>query len=91
MEIERLNALSDNYIFLLYDRAQKIAAVVDPAEPEPVFRRLEALQVDLVAIFNTHHHGDHVGANQALINRYPHLCVYGERRIAVAFRGSSCF
>ncbi|MFM2379060.1 MAG: hypothetical protein RLZZ143_1638, partial [Cyanobacteriota bacterium] len=29
MEIERLNALSDNYIFLLYDRAQKIAAVVD--------------------------------------------------------------
>ncbi len=48
MEIERLNALSDNYIFLLYDRAQKIAAVVDPAEPEPVFRRLEALQVDLV-------------------------------------------
>jgi len=42
MEIERLNALSDNYIFLLYDRAQKIAAVVDPAEPEPVFRRLEA-------------------------------------------------
>ena len=91
MEIERLNALSDNYIFLLYDRAQKIAAVVDPAEPEPVFRRLEALQVDLVAIFNTHHHGDHVGANQALINSYPHLCVYGGKEDRGRIPGQQMF
>jgi hydroxyacylglutathione hydrolase len=70
-------------------RAQKSQLWWNLAEPEPVFRRLEALQVDLVAIFNTHHHGDHVGANQALINRYPHLRVYGERRIAVAFYGQA--
>jgi hydroxyacylglutathione hydrolase len=77
MEIERLSALSDNYIFLLYDRAQKIAAVVDPAEPQPVLQRLEALNLRLVAIFNTHHHADHVGANQTLLDRFPDLTVYG--------------
>jgi hydroxyacylglutathione hydrolase len=77
MEIERLSALSDNYIFLLFDREQSIAAVVDPAEPAPVLARLEALNLRLVAIFNTHHHGDHVGANRELLERFPDLVVYG--------------
>jgi hydroxyacylglutathione hydrolase len=77
MEIERLSALSDNYIFLLFDREQRIAAVVDPAEPAPVLARLEALNLRLVTIFNTHHHGDHVGANRELLDRFPDLVVYG--------------
>lgn len=77
MEIERLSALSDNYIFLLLDRPRNIAAVVDPAEPAPVLRRLEALNARLVAIFNTHHHGDHVGANRDLLDRFPDTLVYG--------------
>jgi hydroxyacylglutathione hydrolase len=77
MEIERLSALSDNYIFLLFDREQHIAAVVDPAEPAPVLARLEVLNLRLVAIFNTHHHGDHVGANRELLDRFPDLVVYG--------------
>ena len=36
MEIIRIAVLSDNYIFLMVDRERKIAAVVDPAEAEPV-------------------------------------------------------
>ncbi|MGB3639701.1 MAG: hydroxyacylglutathione hydrolase, partial [Rivularia sp. (in: cyanobacteria)] len=31
MQVFRISALSDNYIFLLYDNKQNIAAVVDPA------------------------------------------------------------
>lgn len=77
MEIKRLPALSDNYIFLLYDRQQGIAAVVDPAEAKPVLDCLDLLGVELVAIFNTHHHADHVGANRELIRHFPKLCVYG--------------
>lgn len=80
MDIYRLPALSDNYIFLLHDRQSKTAAVVDPAEPKPVLDCLERLEAELVAIFNTHHHGDHVGANNALIKRYPSLCVYGGKK-----------
>lgn len=77
MRIIRLEALSDNYIFLLHNSKQNIAAVVDPAEAEPVLKKLAQLQAELVAIFNTHHHNDHVGGNKKLIQHFPNLTVYG--------------
>lgn len=77
LEVYRLPALRDNYIFLLYDPDCQIAAVVDPAEPAPVIAKLTELKVPLVAIFNTHHHGDHVGANWDLLAQYPQLQIYG--------------
>jgi hydroxyacylglutathione hydrolase len=86
MQVIRLEALSDNYIFLLYvdakqlvgrDCQQNIAAVVDPAEAQPVLEKLTELKAELVAIFNTHHHNDHVGANKQLIEKFPELVVYG--------------
>ncbi len=66
MQIHRLPALSDNYIFLLHDPAQNVAAVVDPAQAEPVLKRLKDLEATLVAIFNTHHHADHVGKSELI-------------------------
>ena len=77
MEIKIIPVLADNYIFILFDRVQKIAAVVDPAIAPPVLQCLEELDAELVAIFNTHHHSDHVGGNRKLIQRFPNLCVYG--------------
>ena len=91
MQVYRLPALSDNYIFLLYDRQQNIAAVVDPAEAEPVERQLAALNAKLVAIFNTHHHGDHVGGNQQLMALFPDLCVYGGAEDAGRIPGQKVF
>jgi hydroxyacylglutathione hydrolase len=77
MDIYRLPALWDNYIFLLHDAANQTAAVVDPAVAEPVLQQLQALEATLIAIFNTHHHGDHVGANQELLHHFPAATVYG--------------
>lgn len=77
MQVFRLPVLSDNYIFLLYDNKQNIAAVVDPAQAKPVLDKLQELKAELVAIFNTHHHSDHVGGNQKLIEKFPQLTVYG--------------
>jgi hydroxyacylglutathione hydrolase len=77
MEIIRIPVLSDNYIFLMVDRDRKIGAVVDPAEAAPVLAELARQQVELVAIFNTHHHGDHVGGNRDLIAAFPNVRVYG--------------
>ena len=76
MQIHRIPALSDNYIFLLHDAAQRIAAVVDPAEARPVLQKLKELGAELVAIFNTHHHRDHVGGNAELLDRFPRAIVY---------------
>lgn len=75
MQIYRLNAWSDNYIFLLHEGTA--AAVVDPTEAQPVLDKLNELGAELVAIFNTHHHGDHVGGNQQLLAQYPNATVYG--------------
>jgi hydroxyacylglutathione hydrolase len=77
MEIYRLPAFADNYIFVLHDPQQHIAAVVDPADSEPVLWKLQSLQAELVTIFNTHHHSDHVGGNRRLLQAYPHALVYG--------------
>lgn len=77
MKVSRLPALSDNYIFLLHDPQTQTAAVVDPAEPYPVLAALRSLGANLVAILNTHHHGDHVGANRDLLAAFPEAIVYG--------------
>lgn len=77
MQVIRLAALSDNYIFVLHDPKQNIAAVVDPAEAEPVLKQLAELKAELVAIFNTHHHNDHVGGNRELMQQFPDVTVYG--------------
>jgi hydroxyacylglutathione hydrolase len=77
MQVTLIPALSDNYIFLLTDPSQKIAAVVDPAEAKPVLRQLQAIGAKLVAIFNTHHHHDHIGGNRQLMQEFPDVCVYG--------------
>ena len=77
MKIKRIPVLSDNYIFVLSDPQQKVAAVVDPAVAEAVLDYLTEIDAQLIAIFNTHHHFDHVGGNQKLIQHFPNLCVYG--------------
>jgi hydroxyacylglutathione hydrolase len=77
MQVYRIPVLSDNYIFLLHDPDRNIAAVVDPAQAEPVLQQVRSLGAELTAIFNTHHHSDHVGGNQQLIARFPQIKVYG--------------
>lgn len=77
MKIQRLPALSDNYIFLLHDPETNTAAVVDPAVAQPVLHRLQQLGAQLIAIFNTHHHSDHVGGNSQLLQHFPEAVVYG--------------
>ena len=91
MQVYRIPALSDNYVFLLHDPEHNIAAAVDPAEAEPVLRQLQALKAELVAIFNTHHHPDHVGGNQQLMQHFPQVRVYGGAEDAGRIPGQQVF
>ena len=91
MNIYRISALSDNYIFLLHHPDSQIAAVVDPAEPQPVMQKLQELGAKLVAIFNTHHHGDHVGGNRDLLHYFPEAIVYGGAEDRCRIPGQSVF
>jgi hydroxyacylglutathione hydrolase len=91
MEIYRLPALFDNYIFLLHDPEHNLAAVIDPGEAYPVLAELKRLDARLVAIFNTHYDGDHIAGNRELMAAFPDLVVYGPERSRGRIPGQSLF
>ena len=70
IHIELINALSDNYIYLLHNEKQNITAVIDPGEADPVMKVLKAKNWNLDQIINTHHHHDHTGGNSELKKKY---------------------
>lgn len=63
LDVLLLPVLTDNYIYLVRDSVSGQTAVVDPAIAEPVLEALLERGWQLDYIFNTHHHGDHVGGN----------------------------
>lgn len=66
LTIDYLPVLNDNYIYLLHESSTQKTAAVDPALAEPVIEMLKERGWRLDYIFNTHHHGDHVGGNLQL-------------------------
>ncbi len=66
IEVVRIPALSDNYIWLAHDDASGETIVVDPAEAAPVLAAAEARGWRISAIWNTHWHPDHTGGNAAI-------------------------
>lgn len=75
-----LPAFRDNYIWLL--RVGRSAAVVDPGDAGPVINYLSLHGLSLVAILITHHHGDHVGGNRELLEKFD-VPVYGPRHESI--------
>jgi hydroxyacylglutathione hydrolase len=63
MEIVRIPALSDNYIWLAHDAASGETAVIDPAQAAPVLAEADKRGWKITQIWNTHWHPDHTGGN----------------------------
>lgn len=66
IEVVRIPALSDNYIWLAHDDASGETIVVDPAEAAPALAAAQARGWTIDAIWNTHWHPDHTGGNAAI-------------------------
>ena len=66
IEVVRIPALSDNYIWIAHDDASGETIVVDPAEAAPVLAVAEARGWTIDAIWNTHWHPDHTGGNAVI-------------------------
>jgi hydroxyacylglutathione hydrolase len=75
MKIEIIRCLQDNYSYLIIDKKNNTACVVDPSESRPVIKYLEKNKIDLKYILNTHHHYDHVGGNKELKEKYGAMIV----------------
>lgn len=89
MHIEPIAAFSDNYIWAISDPSQGTVAVVDPGDASPVFVYLRQKKLKLVAILATHHHADHVGGIQELIQEFP-IPVYGPGDESIPKRTQAC-
>ena len=66
IEIVRIPALQDNYIWMAHDDASGETVVIDPAEAEPVLAEAARRGWTIGQIWNTHWHGDHIGGNAAI-------------------------
>jgi len=74
MTVTGIPAFSDNYLWLI--EAAGRAVLVDPGDAGPVQAMLDARGLRLEAILLTHHHPDHIGGVDALLERGP-VPVYG--------------
>lgn len=66
MEIVRIPALSDNYIWLVHEPESGETMVVDPAVADPVLAEADKRGWRIGQIWNTHWHPDHTGGNAAI-------------------------
>ncbi|WP_394830804.1 hydroxyacylglutathione hydrolase [Pendulispora rubella] len=67
MKITSIPCLSDNYAYLVECETTGEKVLVDASEAAPILAALESRGVrKLASIWSTHHHFDHVGANEAV-------------------------
>ena len=66
IEVVRIPALQDNYIWMAHDAASGDTVVIDPAEAAPVLAEAQKRGWTIGQIWNTHWHNDHIGGNAAI-------------------------
>lgn len=77
LQIIPIPAFKDNYIWLIHNSIT--AAIVDPGDPEPALAYLKELGLNLTTILITHHHQDHIGGVDSLIETFPDVKVYAPK------------
>ena len=63
LEVARIAALSDNYIWLVHEPETGETTVIDPAQAPQVLAEAERRGWRISQIWNTHWHPDHTGGN----------------------------
>lgn len=69
LEVSLIPILEDNYAYLVREKDSDKCIVVDPGEAEPVLKYLEEHSYTLTQIWITHHHSDHIGGVEELVEK----------------------
>jgi len=77
LNITPLKAFDDNYIWCIEAAGELGFVVVDPGDAQVVQEHAKQSNKSLAAILVTHHHDDHTGGVNALIEAYGPIPVYG--------------
>ena len=75
--IHAIQVLKDNIIWIWQEG--NMVVVVDPATSKPIKQWIEANNLTLYAILQTHHHDDHIGGTQDLLKRWPSSSVIASK------------
>lgn len=75
-QVFAIPAFSDNYLWALVNKDGN-CAIVDPGDATPVIDFLQKHNYTLTDILLTHHHSDHIGGVNTLLNTYANVNVYG--------------
>jgi len=76
IEVIRVPAFHDNYLWLFHRQGERLAYVVDPGDAQPIETALRQHNLELGGILITHHHPDHTGGIDPLL-RGRDIPVYG--------------
>lgn len=82
MKITPIQALNDNYIWMIQEGNHTVC--VDPSDATPVLKFLVHNHLMLAQTWITHPHHDHTGGAKALHNGFLESPIYGESDIDVA-------
>lgn len=77
LELAVVPMFSDNYGYVIINTAVKEAALVDPADPDPVMEALRDMGVKPTQLWCTHYHNDHQGGNAAFKKAFPDMEILG--------------
>lgn len=76
-------AFKDNYVWCLINEETKHCIIVDPGEAKPVLAQLKQLNLNLDAMFITHHHWDHTNGIRSILKQHP-APVFGPAKEKIA-------
>ena len=76
--VHPITVLEDNIVWIWTDNFN--AVVVDPSISNPVKQWLLDKDLSLTAILQTHHHEDHIGGTQELVERWPNAKVIASKK-----------
>lgn len=84
LSISPIKAFSDNYIWCITSGTN--AVLVDPGEAAPALAYLQERQLQLSAILVTHHHPDHVGGIEEIVDNCGDIPVIGPKSSTSALK-----
>ena len=79
IHIQPISAFSDNYIWLIINNDKKQAIAIDTGDSEPVLNFLKNNNLELINVWITHHHNDHIGGVDELVKHFPNVQVFAHQ------------
>ena len=77
IQVHTVPVLKDNYSYVIADNQEKTAIIVDPGAAAAPLAKADELGLRVVALWNTHHHSDHIDGNADVLQRWPGIPVVG--------------